>query len=325
MVDIVLNRACLEPLYNDDRRAAADIEALLRGLACLEDLVLRSHADLWTVPLIEREHSKNTMAFAEIVYSFYGTQERHDVAQFFDQLQRMCPADAGLSDEQLELLLNCQVDGPAPSLEATFAAVQTAGTDAIQCALNDGVLASLCRNDQWQCDQMGFVDSRIDRPLTFDHISAADHGLVVAERRRAQTWSRLTARNFGVLKEECFPHLRFGQEVEGQIEAFSADLLGLAWKRLWDLNELSRQVGAGALNLCGLEKKQCGIKPETADTMKSYGKERRFRDSNGEIRIFEEHLWVGGLYRIHIFIHQKPPIIEVGYMGRHLPTINYPT
>jgi len=48
MVDVVLNRASLVPLYpSNDGCAAADIDALLRGLACLEDIVLRSHADLW--------------------------------------------------------------------------------------------------------------------------------------------------------------------------------------------------------------------------------------------------------------------------------------
>jgi phage-related protein len=326
MVDVVLNRASLAPLYPaDDRCAAADIEAMLRGLACLEEIVFRSHADLWTVPLVGSEDGEKTFAFAEIVHSFYGTQERHDVAEFFGELQRMAPADAGLGEEQVDLLLNCQVSGPAPGLEATFPAVQAAGMEAIQCALTDGVLASLCRNVQWQCDQMGFVDGQIDHPLTFDHVSTAAHGLAVAERRRKQARSRLTARNFGELKEECFPHLRFGQEVEAQIEAFSANLLGLALKRLWELDEFSRQVAAGALGLSGMEKKRQGIKPETTETMKSYGEERRFRDSNGALRVFEEHVWVDKLYRIHIFVHEETPIVEVGYMGRHLRTMNNPT
>ena len=171
---------------------------------------------------------------------------------------------------------------------------------------------------------MGFVDGQIDHPLTFDHVSTAVHGLAVAERRRKQARSRLTARNFGDLKEECFPHLRFGQGVEAQIEAFSANLLGLALKRLWELDEFSRQVAAGALGLSGMEKKRQGIKPETTETMKSYGEERRFRDSNGALRIFEEHVWVDKLYRIHIFVHEETPIIEVGYMC-YLPTMNNPT
>ncbi len=324
MVDVVLNRASLEPLYSvDDRRvAAADIEALLRGLACLNEIIFRSHADPWAISLVESGDGEQPLTFAGIVDSFYGTQERHDVAAFFGELRRMAPADAEFGDELVEMVLNCQISSPAPDLEDTFPAVQAAGMEAIQCALTDGILASLCRTHQWRYDQMGFVDDQIDHPLTFDHISTAVHGLAVAERRRKQIRSRLTARNFGDLKKECFPHLRFGQEVE---VAFSANLLRLGLKRLSELDEFSRQVAAGALGLSGMEKKRQGIKPETTETMKSYGEERRFRDSNGEIRIFEEHVWVDKLYRIHIFVHEEPPIIEVGYMGRHLRTMNNPT
>ena len=109
---------------------------MLRGLACLEEIVFRSHADLWTVPLVGSEEGEKTFAFAEIVHSFYGTQERHDVAEFFGELQRMAPADAGLGEEQVDLLLNCQVSGPAPGLEATFPAVQAAGMEAIRVRLD---------------------------------------------------------------------------------------------------------------------------------------------------------------------------------------------
>jgi hypothetical protein len=261
------------------------------------------------VPLVEGKDGEGALAFAEIVLSFYGTQERHDLAQFFDELQRMAPADVGLGEEHVDLMINCQVSGPAPGLEATFPAVQAAGMEAIQCALTDGVLASLCRDAQWQCDQMGFIDDEIDRPLTFDHISTAVHGLTVRERRRGHARSRLTARNFGDLRKECFPHLRFGQQVEAQIDAFSAIFLRLAFKRLWELDEFSRQVAAGALDLSREEKRRQGIKPETPETMRKYGEERHFRDSNGDLRIFEEHVWVDKLYRIHIFVHEEQPII----------------
>ena len=172
---------------------------------------------------------------------------------------------------------------------------------------------------------MGFVDHQVSRPLIFDHISKALHGLAVAERRRETACSGLTARNFWDLKAACYPHLRFGLEVRRQIDEFSATLLGLAFKRLWELNQISAQVAARTLFLSRQEKERQGIKPESYETMKKYGSERNFRGADGELRKFEEHIWVDKLYRIHIFVHEKPPVVEVGYMGRHLSTIKYPT
>ncbi len=59
--------------------------------------------------------------------------------------------------------------------------------------------------------------------------------------------------------------------------------------------------------------------------MKNYGEERNFPNSEGKITMFEEHVWVDKLYRIHILVHETTPVIEIGYMGRHLQTVNFPT
>ncbi len=252
MVDVVINRASLTPLYSSDgEQAGDDIEALLRGLACLDDIVLRSHDDLWTVPVVAGDGDAPPQTFAEIAFGFYETKERHDVAAFFGELQRMAPTDAGLGDEHLEQLLSCQIDSPAPGLEATFPAVQAAGMDAAQCALTDAVLGSLCRTADLECDQMGFVDLQIARSLIFDHISNPVNGPAVARRRLSDKRRHLTARNFDALRHECFPNLRFGQDVEAHVRRFSAKTLSLAFKRLAELDELSKNVGLKEVSLAG--------------------------------------------------------------------------
>lgn len=324
MVEVVLNRASLVPLYPAEDEAGNHTEALLRGLACLEDVTLLSHDDLWVIPLVEGEGGGNALTFGEVVHSFYGTM-RHEVAVFFDALQRMAPADAGLKDEQIEQLLNFQAADPAPGLEFTFPAVQAAGMEAFQCALTDGVLASLCRDARWECDRMGFVDPLVSRPFTFDHVGTAVHGQAVATRRRTGVRPRLTKRNFWDLKDEYFPHLRFGMDVEAHVVDFSASYLGLAFKRLQELNEYSDKIAAGRSGLSTAEKQREGIKPESEQTMSNFSTERNFRDTEGEIRTFEEHVWVDTLHRIHIFIHPEAPMIEIGYMGRHLTTWNHRT
>lgn len=316
MVDAVLNRASLVPPYESDHSAAVDIVAMLRGLACLERPLLRCHDNPWLIPVVTT--NDGDISFGEVVYGLYGGDD-HDVAAFFDAVQRMAPSDSGLGDDILQQLLDLDGDNlnPAPGLEEAFDSVQTAGMDAIQCAVTDAVLVSLGQNDMWRFDRMGFVAS--DLPiLSFDHVATLAHGERVAQRRREE----LTAVNFWESKEVHFPRLLFGLDVEDYIRSFPSGWLSLAFKRLAKLNELSEKYADRQILLSSDEKRINGISPESKATMQQFGDFRRFRGADGVMNTFEEHVRVGRGNRIHIFIHEK--IIEVGYLGTHLPTVNDP-
>lgn len=324
MTDIVLNRASLQPLYSDVAKAAADVEQLLRGLACLDtNLLLRAPAEPWEISLIEGAPGCGTLG--DIVDLFYRSTETYDVAAFFGELQRMSPSDTGLGEDVINPMLTCEITAPAPGLEETFPGVTAANFDAIQCALTDAVLASLNRTNIWQFDRMGFSDASLPEALSFDHVATANHGEAVAKRRRATIRRHLTSRNFWERKSDCFPNLRFGVEVKRQIQTFASELLGLAFTRLEKLDEFSRKCGVGAILPSREQKEFYHIKPESDQTMARFGADRRFRGADGRIQTFEEHIWVDRTHRIHLFIHDTEPVVEIGYMGPHLPTVNDPT
>ncbi len=329
MPDVVLNRSSLQPIYSSYGDAAAELANMIRGLVCLEDdiendrLVFRTHADPWYIPLVECEDGNET--FGSVAESLYHSHETRDLASFFHAVQSMSPADTGLGDDILEKLLSVDAINPASGYEATIDHVLKAGLEAIQCAVTNSILMSLSRNNVWQFDEMGFCCNNFPDSFIFDHVANEQHGNLVLERRREIAQRGLTARNFWDLKQSCFPNLLFGLDVERHIESFSAAMLGLAITRMRDLNSLSKKYGENSIDITRVVEVRHRIKPESEQTMARYENNRTFSDHQGRRLVFEKHVWVGQQYRIHIFIHENPRIIEIGYMGTHLPTVLYPT
>ena len=107
------------------------------------------------------------------------------------------------------------------------------------------------------------------------------------------------------------------------MDGFDATLLPLLFKRLAALDsKVAQWKGDDRGRFPGGPPE---ITPETPQTMQRYGEARRFRGSDSQPKIFEEHVWVDRLFRIHLFRDFENRTMEIGYMGRHLPTIRNPT
>jgi RecB family exonuclease len=59
--------------------------------------------------------------------------------------------------------------------------------------------------------------------------------------------------------------------------------------------------------------------------MKRYGTARRFRGLDGLQHTYEDHMWIDRGNRIHMIREETHRDVEVGYIGVHLPTMDYPT
>jgi hypothetical protein len=280
---------------------------------------LRLNIDPWLQPLVQRD-SAPPITLGELAHDFYGTAD-HDLAEFFDSLSRSVPADNALDEASVEAILRLVPEHPAPGYEQTFASIQAAGTDAVICAAMSFTLVGLLRCDLWRFDALGFVSG--SEAYVFDHVAEPCHAEAIVGRRIAALRSGLTARSFWPLKERVFPRLLFGLDVEGQLGKFSTTLVPLMFKRLAELdarteiwrNSKSKHFPGGLTE----------IKGETSRTMKRYGKDRNFRGSDGVTRTFEDHMWIDKSHRIHLFLDVDKRSVEIGYVGRHLPTMEYPT
>jgi hypothetical protein len=324
MSDYVLNGASIAEPYYDVTAARTDLTTLLRGLALLDaDSAalpsLRMNVDPWLQPIV-RNDLEASISLGELVHGFYGTRD-HDLAAFFDALNRSVPADATLTNIAVETILRLSPDAPAPGYEQTFPSVLAAGIDALICAAMNFILIGLRRSDLWRFNAMGFVSG--SDVYLFDHVAEPSHAEAIRARRLAGLRDELTPRSFWLMRARVFPSLLFGLDVENQIEKFSTTLLPLLFKRLAELDERStrwRQSESDRFPDGTTE-----ISGETARTMKRYADDRSFRGHDGVMRTFEDHMWIDRSHRIHLIRNTIQKTVEIGYVGRHLPTMGYPT
>lgn len=324
MSDYVLNGASIAEPYHDVIAARNDLAALLRGLALLDaDSAtlpsLRTNVDPW-LQLIVRNDVPASISLGELVHGFYGTPD-HDLAAFFDALNRSVPADAALTDIAVEAILRLSPDAPAQGYEQTFPSVLAAGIDALICAAMNFVLIGLRRCDLWKFDAMGFVSG--SAVYLFDHVAEPSHAEAIRARRLADLRDDLTPRSFWSMRARVFPNLLFGLDVENQIEKFSTTLLPLLFKRLAELDERSARWRRSEADR--FPDGTTEIRGETSRTMKRYADDRRFRGHDGVMRTFEDHMWIDRSHRVHLIYDRAQKIVEIGYVGRHLPTMEYRT
>ena len=120
-------------------------------------------------------------------------------------------------------------------------------------------------------------------------------------------------------KQECFPHLAFGVDVDDQLSVLSGDVIELVIGKLIVLD--------GAVRDWRRDRTQAPVLPsvhtESESTMRRYGNQRIFRDVSGVDKEYRLHAMVGFAYRIHLVIDRRNRALEIGYIGKHLPTVKF--
>ena len=120
-------------------------------------------------------------------------------------------------------------------------------------------------------------------------------------------------------KADCFPHLTFGLDVNSQMAELSVEILSMAIAKLIVLDSAVRNWRHEGTEKPVLPK----VNTESEPTMQRYGKEREFRSVSGEIKIFRLHAMIGTGYRIHFRLDKQKRELEIGYIGKHLPTVTF--
>ena len=324
MSDYVLNRSSFEPLLSSLQEAQGHAISMLRGLAALDaeggDLRnFRMHSDPWTIPLVLLD-TDHTMSLCEAIERLYGSID-HDMADYFFSLQRMIPADAGFTGEQIDAILCADEPLPLTGFEESYGCARAAGMDAAICAISQSVLASLPRGEFAGFDRIGFQSGSV--PFTFDHVALPEHGTAISARQSASLRRGVNRRNFWDRKDEVYGNLIFGRDVRHQVDHFAPNLFKLALARLDELNRRTAiwQANADGLFPDGI----CQIRPESKATMDAYGDSRRFRKHENGTAIFEEHVWIDRSSRIHLIRDLNARTMEIGYIGSHLPTVSFGT
>ncbi len=198
------------------------------------------------------------------------------------------------------------------------------GKPLLLCAVSDGVAVSFPSEPIWDRD---FLTVRFQELLPneklheaeekIDNVARSGHAQPILERHRASlTDSCRSGRELWAQRRSLYPHLLFGPDVEANLDQLDAGLLFVVLKRLRHLDEAADQWETGPA-----PDWPCRVTPESESTM-SNAKRRRarcFRSVNGNRELFEWHARFGNSGRIHLRFEARERLVEIGYIGMHLP------
>lgn len=239
-----------------------------------------------------------------------------DEARLLMRLTSKLPLTADLSNEIKNRFLCCE-----PSRE-----LGVDGNCLVLCAILDGVVISLPIHGKFDAEMLDIKFSKLEFDGEIEEIESAVFNLAreihagkiistLSERER----NNLSLENLWANRESAFPDLKFGLDVEEQLNRIDGHMLSSVITRLTELNNSSKDWAASATRMPSWHSK---VTPETPTLMAdpTLRNKRVFRNSEGNPQLYEWHARCGWSYRIHIYCDTDRRKIEIGYIGDHLPT-----
>lgn len=198
--------------------------------------------------------------------------------------------------------------------------------------LLDGVAVSLASEERW-CQTVFdirhlWLDSEAqEHTETVQVVNVSRQADVESAMDKLyQMWKRAmlhqrTGLSRGTISQALasFRHLVFGLDVEKQFHGLALDDRRVIWGKLIGLDSAVwewRRSEAGRPTIQG-------IRPEGKATMDQFGDKRVYRNRHGENVTYKLHVSAGSR-RVHFRIEPASRVIEVGYVGKHLPTKKFP-
>ena len=307
MRDTVLIGASLEEGFATPKDALQALEGVVAGLLELSTRNFISDS-LWTdMPTYEIAACPGISLY-ELFFEL--NKQDPDKGWLLLEMMQICPIDDFVCDEDLGEYLEWEFENLPRHV------------DLLLCAISDSKIAScLSPSEAWRknplelrCGLPGnFQDVKVDN--IFSRGSAMD----IIERIRNSELEQVSPKEFWERRNELFPDLLFGQDVETQIERIGNDIFKSALSRFLDLNAASASWFKSKSPNPSYPVK---VRGESRATMNKHGKERLYRSSVGNFEKFEKHANLRDGHRLHLREVQNEYKIEIGYVGRHLPIVS---
>ena len=199
------------------------------------------------------------------------------------------------------------------------------GEPLVLCAITDEISVGFPSDPIWDQNQVtvSFNELLIDGSTqeaseTIDNLTRSAHALPICERHRADLRQFANSAALWAGREEAFPNLVFGPDVEHNLTTLNSSALQIVIKRLASLDEsASEWPDEGD----AMPSWKCRVTPESQrvrDNPKLLNA-RRFKSHHGTQELFEWHARFGSSGRIHLRFDPGSYEVEIGYIGPHLP------
>ena len=198
------------------------------------------------------------------------------------------------------------------------------GDPLVLCAINDWIAVGFPSEPIWDSDRLSvdfeelLSDESIEQASEcIDQLTRSCHARGIGDRYRDRLRLASDPTTLWEKRQELFPDLVFGPNVEANILKNASQLSTIVAK-LADLDLSARdwQAADGPAPIW-----RTRVTPEAPSLMKNpkLREERAFRSHTGTIELFEWHARFGNGGRIHLRFEPQSRIVEIGYIGPHLP------
>lgn len=196
----------------------------------------------------------------------------------------------------------------------------------------DGIAVSVLSASAWDTSQVSVKVSRLgEDEAVVDASELIRHAATPRHVDDHAGWisdSRRTLRDFHDLWDRrtiLFPSLDFCESVRKQLEGISPG--NPDWhailKRLWALQDYFSNWATGPFSP---DEIACKTTPESRTTLDQFSSCRTFVCPDGVSRVFSWHCrFTPNAGRLYFFPVEATRRGIIGYIGSHLPTVNYPT
>ena len=221
-----------------------------------------------------------------------------------------------IEDEDCEFILQgCKVEG----LKTTY------WLETLAISLNSESCWS-CSRIELEVIQLDDKGNLLEEIVEVLHASQRNHVLENADRIKIRLQpGTLNGMELWNRRDELFPSMQFCKAGNKQLRKLRTgeDRLQLVLEALFELENCANNWKIGSFSLEGYPLEESG---ESGVTLNQYWRERTFLCPDGKERLFERHIKLKSCnWRIHFFPEVGTRKVIIGYVGIHLPTVDYPT
>ena len=203
------------------------------------------------------------------------------------------------------------------------------GEPLVLCAITDWVAVGFPSESSWDSDSVivSFDELMPDGSIReaserVDNLTRQTHSLPICERHRERVLDGVRDfRDSAAMWEargEAFPHLSFGPDVERHLTVLNHGDLGTVVNKLagLDRSAMKWRISGGPVPTW-----ESHVTNESASVRNTprLRDARRFRSVDGSFHLYMWHARFGNSGRIHLRFEVQTQIVEIGYIGSHLP------
>jgi hypothetical protein len=314
MRDMIFNDASVAVPAGSIHDVAPLLADIARGMAMLVNAksafpALRMRRPLYDVPCA------SDGSLFDAIQTLRSLRAERDATLFLFRLSQKAPLTIELPPAIVDRFRGCEAITPSAA----------DGEGLMLCAHLGGIAISLPLDPCWDADllMVRFLEITDDGLLEevsdhVDNLARAAHARLIVERDRIGAREQVTRETFWESRQDVFPRLKFGLDVEDHIRVLDPGVFGTVIRRINDIHQSVldwKELGGDAPPW------RCKVTPESDTTMgnERLRQARVFRDSAGFARLYEWHARFGSAGRIHLHVDGTSRDVEIGYIGRHLP------